>query len=91
MLPVIWRRKALNQLENIGKYIAARNPAASDRIVALIEGTAERIPLHPYIHRRGRVTGTREAVAHPNYILVYRVGEDVITIVAVVHARQNYP
>jgi len=34
--------------------------------------------------------GTREAIVHPNYILVYRVGE-TIDILAVLHARQQYP
>jgi toxin ParE1/3/4 len=36
------------------------------------------------------VPGTREAVVHPNYILVYRVGE-CIEVLAVLHARQQYP
>lgn len=34
---------------------------------------------------------TREAVVHPNYILVYRVTADAVEIVSVVHARQEYP
>jgi plasmid stabilization system protein ParE len=48
------------------------------------------LPDHPFIHRPGRVTGTREAVVHPNYILIYRVAEQ-IEILAVLHARQQYP
>lgn len=35
--------------------------------------------------------GTRELVAHPNYLVVYQVGADAIEVVAVVHARQQYP
>ena len=41
-------------------------------------------------HRPARVPGTREAIVHPNYILVYRVGE-TIDILAVLHSRQQYP
>jgi len=37
------------------------------------------------------VHGTREAVVHPNYILIYRVGTDAVEIVSLVHARQQYP
>jgi plasmid stabilization system protein ParE len=37
------------------------------------------------------VEGTREAVVHPNYIIVYRVTTDAVEIVSVVHARQEYP
>nr|WP_259640053.1 type II toxin-antitoxin system RelE/ParE family toxin [Pseudomonas syringae] len=51
----------------------------------------EALPLHPYIHRPGRVPGTREAVVHPNYLVVYRVGTERISILDVLHARQEYP
>jgi len=37
------------------------------------------------------VAGTREAVVHPNYILIYRVLDDRVEVVNVVHARQQYP
>lgn len=87
---LVWTDEATTDLLDILDYIAARNPAASSRLNAAIRHTAERIPDHPLIHRPGRVTGTREAIVHPNYILVYRVGE-TIDILAVLHARQQYP
>jgi toxin ParE1/3/4 len=46
---------------------------------------------HPFLFRPGRVPGTRELVAHPNYIIVYRVLVDRVEIVSVLHARQLYP
>ena len=49
-----------------------------------------RIIQNPSLYRPGRVAGTREAVVHPNYILVYRV-TGTIEILAVLHARQRYP
>ncbi len=87
MLTLVWRHNALDDLETIISYIAQRNLAAAERLQALIEGCAERLPLNPYLYRTGRVDGTREAVVHPNYILVYRVGLDLIEIVN----RQDYP
>jgi toxin ParE1/3/4 len=89
-LALLWSDEATVDLLEILDYIAARNPAAAERIDALIQQSAERLPDHPYVHRPGRVPGTREAVVHPNYILVYRVG-DAIEILAVLHARQQYP
>ena len=41
--------------------------------------------------RMGRVEGTREIVARPNYIVVYRVLADMTLVSGVVHARQQYP
>ena len=87
---VEWRPQALESLEQIAGYLAERNPYAAERIQSDIEATAEAIPQHPYIHRPGRVPGTREAVVHPNYILVYQVTH-CIDVVDVLHARQEYP
>ncbi len=91
MLPVVWRASALRKLESVVDYIELRNPAAADRIGAAIRHAADRLPDHPYLHRPGRVPGTREAVVHPNYILVYRVMTDRIQILALHHSRQHYP
>jgi len=90
VLPLVWRAEARADLLAIITYIADRNVPAAERLHAAIEHTAEQLPAHPYIHRPGRVAGTREAVVHPNYILVYRVA-DAIEVLAVLHARQQYP
>ena len=37
------------------------------------------------------MAGTRELVAHPNYILVYRLKPDLIEILTVIHAAQRWP
>ena len=89
-MPLVWRAEARADLLAIITYIADRKVPAAERLHAAIEYTAEQLPAHPYIHRPGRVGGTREAVVHPNYILVYRVA-DAIEILAVLHARQQYP
>lgn len=90
MLPVVWRARARQQARAIIDYISDRNPAAAARLADLFEHAADGLPDHPYIHRPGRVPGTREAIVHPNYVLVYRVGE-VIEIITILHARQHYP
>lgn len=35
--------------------------------------------------------GTREAVVHPDYILIYEVGADALEIMRVILARREYP
>ena len=86
-----WRASALDDLETIIAYIAERNLAAAGRLHAAIEACAEGLREHPFLYRPGRVEGTREAVVHPNYILIYGVGADAVEILAVVHSRQQYP
>lgn len=91
MTRLIWRARALDDLETIIGYIAERNLPASERLQAAIEACAETLTRQPLAFRPGRIDGTREAVVHPNYILIYRVAGDAAEIVNVVHARQRYP
>lgn len=72
-------------------YIEQRNAAAAQNLYAAIVQSAENLPLMPYLFRPGRVPGTRELVVHPNYIVVYQVGSDVIDILRILHSRQQYP
>lgn len=88
---LVWRAKARTDLRKIVDFIASRSPEGAEKIAALVAESTERLTLHPYLYRPGRVAGTREAVVHPNYIVVYRVAQDHILIVAVLHARQQYP
>ncbi len=91
MLPIVWRARARDSLEGIIRHIAERNPIAARRLKAVIEESVVPVAEHPYLFRAGRVPGTREVVAHPNYVVVYRVGADRIEVVHVLHARQKYP
>lgn len=88
---LVWRPSALDDLRKIIGYISERDAAAADRLLAMIEACAERLPEHPFMYRPGRIAGTREAVVHPNYILVYRVTAEAVEIVNLIHARQQYP
>ncbi len=91
MLRLIWLESAVESLENISDYIAERDEPAARRLQAAAETCAERLPEFPYMYRAGRVPGTREAVVHPNYILIYRVTIDAVEVIDVVHARREYP
>lgn len=91
MLPVTWSASALDNLTDIVTYIAERNPLAADRLKQLIEAAIVPAAEHPYIYRSGRVPGTREIVVHPNYVLVYRIKVEAVEVLAVLHARQEYP
>ena len=91
MRTLVWRAAARDDLRQIISYIAERNPPAARRMRTLIERSVLPLPRDPHLFRAGRVAGTRELVAHPNYIVVYRVTEQTIEIVNVLHAHQQYP
>jgi addiction module RelE/StbE family toxin len=91
VLNLVWRERARRDVKAAIEYIAEHNVPAADRMLLAIESFAERLPDHPYMCRPGRISGTREAVVHPNYILIYRVMGDAVEVVRLVHSRQKYP
>jgi plasmid stabilization system protein ParE len=91
MLPVVWLESAIVDLTEIITFIAGENPVAARRLKDRLEAVTVPLAEHPYLYPGGRVSGTRELVAHPNYVLVYRVAPAQIEIVSVLHARQEYP
>lgn len=91
MLGLTWRRSALRELANATDYIAARNPAAAQRIKDLIDHHIALARVVPGMGRPGRVPDTRELIAHPNYIVIYKVAAEHIVVLRVLHAHQRYP
>ena len=91
MLPVVWLDSAIADLTRIITFIAGENPSAARHLKSRLEAATLPLAEHPYLYPGGRVSGTRELVPHPNYILVYRVAPAQIEIVSVLHSRQEYP
>jgi toxin ParE1/3/4 len=91
MLPIKWTKSARNNLAKIVTHISADNPEAALKIRNLIEGSVLQLADHPYLFKSGRIPGTREVVAHANYVVVYKVKSDFVEIAAVLHTRQKYP
>ncbi len=91
MPDVIWRPEAQAALYHLVAYISEHDPAAAQRMLGRIIESMEPARHFPHFGRIGRVPSTREAIAHPNYIVVYRVLTDVVEVLDVVHARRQYP
>lgn len=92
MLTVEWSNEAQLDFVEIQLYISARNPEASQKLADTIENAVEQLlPRMPYAFKKGRVSGTREYVVHPNYIVIYRVGNSTVKVLRILHAKREYP
>ena len=91
MQTLIWRPSALDQLDSIIGYIAERNERAAERLEAMVHHSAKVLLELPNAGRPGRLAGTREWVVHPNYVLIYQITGQQVTILRFLHARQRYP
>lgn len=91
MLDVVWRPRSQISLRAIIGYIADHDPLAAGRMLVRIRASVEPARVYPQLGRVGRAKGTREIIAHPNYLVIYRVLPDAIEVLNVIHARQKYP
>ncbi|WP_375452739.1 type II toxin-antitoxin system RelE/ParE family toxin [uncultured Devosia sp.] len=91
MLDVQWTDEAVKDLAELLDYIAFDNQGAAERLNRQLDQSIRVACEFPSGFKPGRIAGTREIVAHPNYIVVYRVSEERIEIVSVLHARREYP
>ena len=91
-MEIIWRRAALNDLDAIREFIAQGNSAAAARVRTVIQTAVLRLADYPNLGRAGRVEGTRElVVADLPYIIAYRVVENQLRILSVIHAARQWP
>lgn len=86
-----WTPEAIQDREAIYDFIEADNPVAALMLDELLEEKAGRLIDHPGLGRPGRVAGTRELVAHPNYLLIYDVTKDLVRMLRVLHAARQWP
>ena len=79
-------------LHLIYEYIARDNPTAARRVITAIRREAQILTEHPHIGKPGQVEGTREQVhgRYP-YIIAYRVKNDEIQILGIVHSSRKWP
>ena len=89
---LLFAPRFFRRLEEIRDWIAKDDPAAASRVVQRIRHAVHKLAEAPGIGRSGRVPGTRELVVSSTpYIVPYRVKNDVIEIITVLHGAQRWP
>ncbi len=81
----------LADLDAIEAYIAQDNPEAALAIWFHIDDQVEKLSDSKFPRRRGRIAGTKELVAHENYVVVLIEDAESVTVLNVVHARRQFP
>ena len=87
-----WTQRALRALDGIAEYIARDRPTAARWIVRRVRESATKLGSFPSIGRAGRVPRTRELVIDGTpFIIAYRVREETVEILAVLHSSRKWP
>ena len=87
-----WTRRALEQLAEAQDFIAEENPLAAQQIGERIAAATKLLLSQPRIGRAGRIPETHEWVCRGTpYFLVYKLENDDLVILRVIHGKQHWP
>jgi len=87
-----WLDDAVDDLAKISDYIANDNPNAARNVAERIKHGVNSLKEYQGIGRLGRVEGTREIVVSGlPYIIPYRVKNNVVEILRVMHGAMEWP
>lgn len=90
MLPIVRTAHAEEDLIAIWRYVAGEGEAAADRLLDRIEGRWQQLAVYPLSGppRDDIAPGVRHLIVG-EYLTFYRVGEDAIEILRVLHGRRK--
>ena len=91
-LPVFWLPKARDQRARQLDYLLKFNRDVGIAMGNSIGATVAQLAIDPDLSRVGRIAGARELpVPDTPFILVYRIEEDAVTILRLLHNRRRFP
>lgn len=89
---VSWSAKARQDLLDVYRYLAPRNPDAARRMQTVIRAKVGALASTPHMGRAGRIAGTRElAITGTPYLVIYRIVPEGVQVLAVVHGARDWP
>ena len=91
-MQVVWLKSALNNLDEIAKYISQESSHAAQQVVDLIIEQVNQLTAQPALGRSGRVVGTRELVViNTHYLVPYRIKNNKVQVLRVFHTSRRPP
>ena len=92
MMKVLWFIRTILDLTSAKDYITQDNPRAAQQIVQRTKDKVSLLSEQPGIGRPGRVSNTKELVVDRTpFILPYRVRDNKIEILRVLHTSRRWP
>ena len=91
-LKVYWSKATLEDFRLESKYIAEDNPKAAKKFIHQVQHQLKLLKTQPHMGRIGRIPETRELIIKGFcYLVIYRIQNQAIEIVAIFHAARQYP
>lgn len=90
-MKVLRKPQYWESLQAIEDYIAHDNPLAALDIWLAIDDQVSKLADPNFPRRPGRVPGTLELVAHPNYVVILEQDLEKVTVFELLHSAMQYP
>jgi toxin ParE1/3/4 len=91
-MSIRWLDDAVGDLQSLRSYLAQDSPLHATKVVRKILDSVQILLHYPEMGRKGRVANTRELViVGAPYIVPYRVRNNLIEILRVLHASMQWP
>jgi addiction module RelE/StbE family toxin len=88
---LVWTWPAKRDRREIFEFISADNRRAACKMDLIFAEKAQILTILPEIGRPGRISGTRELLAHRHYFLIYRMSGDTVQILRLLHTSEKWP
>ena len=90
MVQIIWTKRAITDLDSIGKYIAIDSENAAQKFVQELIKKADSLINYP---EKGRpipekIAGNYRQVLHKNYRIIYKLNKKKVIISSVYHQKK---
>ena len=91
-MQIRYTRLAVSDLTQAYDYIETDSPQNAREVIGRIEKSIETIASYPLLGKQGRVAETRGFFATGTpYIIIYRIKEDSLQILSILHTSRKYP
>jgi toxin ParE1/3/4 len=86
---IVWAAEARRQIHEIWHYIALDNLGGANRMFTRLVAAVEKLNHYPYLGRPGREASRELSVPGTPFIVIYRVQDEEIRIVTILHGAQR--
>jgi toxin ParE1/3/4 len=88
-MQVIWDEEALNEANAAALYYHNKQADLGQRFVDAVEEATAKIVCRPLLYRKFAADIRKCKLPHFPFGIIYRIQEEVIYIIAVIHIRQE--
>ena len=90
MIPLVYTREALDDLERLVLFLFEKDPAAADEAARVIIDAIRVLERHPYIGRRvrGQLRELVISFGRAGYVALYRLTSTGVELLAIRHQRE---